>query len=75
MNNKLQLYFDYFDKYHGVENWIWYKSLTKWVNVAQKIKSKVSETEFDELDTTQTKSQIEKILIECSNGEIKVLQY
>jgi MoxR-like ATPase len=40
--NKLQAYFDYFDKYQGVENWRWYKSLTYWTNIAKEIKSVVN---------------------------------
>ncbi|MEA3317843.1 MAG: hypothetical protein U9R54_07790 [Bacteroidota bacterium] len=36
--NKLQAYFEYFDKYRGVENWGWYKSLKYWTNIAKEIK-------------------------------------
>ena len=35
--NKIQAYFDHFDKYRGVEDWRWYKSLTYWINIAKNI--------------------------------------
>ncbi len=70
MNNKLQAYFDYFDKHYTVENW--YKSLKKWVDIAKKIKDKVSEETFN-TDENQKKINLEIILSDQSNGEIKTV--
>ncbi len=69
--NKLQSYFDYFEKHYGVETWKWYNSLKKWVEIAQKIKGEISKTDFSVLDDNAKKNKIEQILKESSNDEIK----
>ncbi len=72
--NKLQLYFDYFDKYYNVESWEWYENLSYWVDISQKIKQKIALIDFSKIDEIQTKLEVEKVLIENSNNEIKSIE-
>ena len=58
--NKLQLYYDYFEKYDYFD-FEWYESLTKWTDLAQRIKSKTLQTNFNDLDDSQKKNEKEKI--------------
>ena len=66
--NKLQKYFDYFDKYYGVENWDWYKEAKKWIKISQDIKEEVSTTNFSNKNTIKT--NLEKIIDNKSNSEL-----
>lgn len=68
--NKIQAYFDYFEKYRGVENWGWYKSLTYWINIASEIKSIVtSDSEIKE----KSDEEINKIISDKSDNELKTV--
>jgi len=68
--NKIQAYFDYFDKYRGVENWGWYKSLTYWINIASEIKNIViSDTEIKE----KSNEEINKIISDKSDNKLKTV--
>lgn len=69
--NKIQAYFDYFDKYRGVENWGWYKSLTHWTKISIEIKKEVSQTTFSIEE--QEKELLENIIKEKSNSELKTI--
>lgn len=71
--NKLQLYYDYFEKYDYFD-FEWYESLTKWTDLAQRIKSKTLQTNFNDLDDSQKKIEIEKIFAECSNKTISSIE-
>jgi len=73
--NKLQSYFDYFDKHYGVENWGWYKSLNEWVDIAQKIKKEIYKTDFSKFDSNDDKkTKIEQIIKESSGDKIKTVE-
>lgn len=68
--NKIQAYFDYFDKYRGVENWGWYKSLTYWINIASEIKNIViSDTEIK----GKSNEEINKIISDKSDNKLKTV--
>ncbi|NLK91541.1 MAG: AAA domain-containing protein [Bacteroidales bacterium] len=68
--NKIQAYFDYFDKYRGVENWGWYKSLTYWLNIASEIKNIViSDTEIK----GKSNEEINKIISDKSDNKLKTV--
>ena len=68
--NKIQAYFDYFDKYLGVENWGWYKSLTYWINIASEIKNIViSDTEIK----GKSNEEINKIISDKSDNKLKTV--
>ena len=67
--DKLQAYFDYFDKYYDVENWDWYKEAKKWINISQDIKKEVSTTDFS--DEKTIKEKLENIIKDNSNSELK----
>lgn len=67
--NKLQAYYNYFDKYYGAENWDWYKSLSYWTDTSQKIKQAVVNTNFSSDDSKETLNQLEHIFKECSSTE------
>lgn len=68
--NKIQAYFDYFEKYRGVENWGWYKSLTYWIHIASEIKSIViSDTEIKE----KSNEEINKIISDKSDNKLKTV--
>ena len=68
--NKIQAYFDYFEKYRGVENWGWYKSLTYWINIASEIKSIViSNTDIKE----KSNEELNKIISDKSDNELKTV--
>lgn len=68
--SKIQAYFDYFEKYRGVENWGWYKSLTYWINIASEIKSIVtSDSEIKE----KSDEEINKIISDKSDNELKTV--
>lgn len=69
--NKIQAYFNYFDKYRGVENWEWYKSLTHWTKISIEIKKEVSQTTFSIEE--QEKELLENIIKEKSNSELKTI--
>lgn len=69
--NKIQAYFNYFDKYRGVENWGWYKSLTHWTKISIEIKKEVSQTTFSIEE--QEKELLENIIKEKSNSELKTI--
>jgi len=71
---KLQSYFDYFDKYYGVESWGWYKSLSEWVDIAQKIKKEISASDLSKLDNNDKKTEIEKIIKESSSNKIETVE-
>jgi len=69
--NKIQAYFDYFDKYRGIENWEWYKSLTYWIKIASEIKSIViSDTEIKE----KSNEEINQIISDKSGNELKTIE-
>lgn len=66
--NKLQAYFEYFDKYHGVENLGWYKSLKYWSNIAKEIKTSIqSESNIEE----KSEEQINELISAKSEGKLK----
>lgn len=68
--NKIQAYFDYFDKYRGIENWGWYKSLTYWINIASEIKNIViSDTEIK----GKSNEEINKIISDKSDNKLKTV--
>lgn len=67
--NKLQAYYNYFDKYYGAENWEWYKSLSYWTDVSQKIKQAVVNANFSSDDSKEILNQLEHIFKECSGNE------
>ncbi|MDN5350516.1 MAG: 5-methylcytosine-specific restriction enzyme, partial [Bacteroidales bacterium] len=68
--NKIQAYFNYFDKYRGVENWGWYKSLTYWINIASEIKSTViSDTEIK----AKSIEEINMIISDKSDNKLKTI--
>ncbi len=68
--SKLQKYFDYFDKYYGVENWDWYKEAKKWIKISQDIKQEVSTTNFSNKNTIKIKENLENIIDNKSNSEL-----
>jgi len=70
--SKLQSYFKYFDNYSGVENWEWYISLKKWVDIAKKIKEEISKEDFSQINDADKKTKIEEILTKSST-EIKTV--
>jgi len=68
--NKLQAYFEYFDKYRGVENWGWYKNLKYWTNIAKEIKLSIksepnikgkSEEDINELISVKSEGKLKTI--------------
>ncbi len=66
--NKLQAYFDYFNKYRGVENFWWYKNLRNWLDIAAQIKSAiVSDAEISK----RSIEEINHIISYKSDLEIK----
>ncbi len=68
--NKLQAYFEYFDKYHGVENWRWYKSLKDWTDIAQVIKLSIkSESNIIE----KSEEDIDELISVKSDGKLKTI--
>ena len=67
MNNKLQAYFDYFEKFSGVENWNWYKNLSEWTEIAKNIKLNILKN--NSIETTE--DEINKIISESSNNKLK----
>lgn len=67
--SKLQTYFEYFDKYYGVENWDWYNSSKYWITISQDIKTKVSKTDFSDENTI--KALLEVIISESSKSNLK----
>lgn len=69
--SKLQLYFDYVDKYNLYDEY-WYETLSQWVTVAQTIKKRVSAKDFTIFDEIQKKVELENILSECTQ-EIKTI--
>jgi MoxR-like ATPase len=70
--NKLQAYFEYFDKYCGVENWGWYKSLKYWTNIAIEIKLSIkSESNIEEKSEEEIN---ELISVKSENGLVNIGQ-
>jgi len=68
--NKLQAYFEYFDKYRGVENWGWYRSLKCWVNIAIEIKLSIkSESNIEE----KSEEEINELISVKSDGKLKTI--
>jgi len=68
--NKLQAYFEYFDKYRGVENWGWYKSLKYWTNIAKEIKLSIkSESNIEE----KSEEEINELISVKSDGKLKTI--
>ncbi len=72
--NKLQSYFDHFDKHYGVENWGWYKSLNEWIDIAQKIKKEIYKTDFSKFDNNNKKNKIEQILKKSSDNKLETVE-
>jgi len=70
--NKLQAYFEYFDKYYEVESWDWYKSLKYWITISQDIKKEVSIINFSQNENK--KDLLEKIIKEKSNNELNTIE-
>ena len=65
--NKLQAYFEYFDKYRGVENWEWYKNLKYWTNIAKEIKLSIkSESNIEE----KSEEEINELISEKSDENL-----
>lgn len=62
----LQEYFDYFDKYLFQDDIRWYNRAKKWIDISQKIKVAISNTEFN--DTLNTKDILENIIKTESNS-------
>jgi 5-methylcytosine-specific restriction protein B len=71
--SKLQLYFDYFDKYSLYDEG-WYEILAHWVNIAQKIKSEVKKCHWVDIEETRRKIELEKIFSDCSEQVLKTIQ-
>ncbi|HFA47525.1 MAG TPA: hypothetical protein ENJ95_00750, partial [Bacteroidetes bacterium] len=70
--NKLQAYFKYFDKYHGVEDWDWYKSSKYWISISQDIKIEVSKTDFSNVEAI--KELLVNIINDKSNSKLKSIK-
>lgn len=66
--NKLQAYFEYFDKYRGVENWGWYKSLKYWTNIAKEIKLSIK---FESNIEEKSEEEINELISVKSYGKLK----
>jgi MoxR-like ATPase len=67
--NKLQAYFDYFYKYELYDS-DWHNNLEKWLDIAQKVKSKILEIDFSTLEVNQKEIKIKEILSETSADEL-----
>ena len=68
--NKLQSYFEYFDKYYGVENWSWYKTLKYWTNIAKEIQLSIqSESNIEE----KSEEEINELISVKSDGKLKTI--
>lgn len=65
---KLQSYFDYFDKYSDVKNWKWYKDLESGLSIAKKIKITVG---LDGDIREKSLEEINELISKSSNQEIK----
>ncbi len=64
--NKLIEYFNFFNENNNVEEWSWYKSMKKWIEILQNIKEKVkNDNNLFNID------ELNKLFIEFSKNEIK----
>lgn len=68
--DKLQAYYEYFNKYFGVENWVWYKSLNYWTNIAKEIKESIKSTSDIE---EKSEEEINELISLNSDGELKTI--
>jgi 5-methylcytosine-specific restriction protein B len=64
MVNKLEQYFEFFNKNSGVENWSWYKEMQIWIELLQDIKKDINSVTIDNLE------KLNAYLAEKSNNKI-----
>ncbi|WP_457618885.1 McrB family protein [Lutibacter sp.] len=68
--NKLQSYFEYFDKYYNVESWDWYKNIKNWTDIVKEIKLSIkSEPNIEE----KSEEEINELISKKSNGKLKTI--
>jgi 5-methylcytosine-specific restriction protein B len=61
----IESYFKFFVKNSGVEEWIWYKSLKKWIDILQKIKNELKADEIKNI------IQLDGYISSKTNQELK----
>ncbi len=71
--DKLQLYFDFFEKYKFEEHRNWYENLKKYIDIVQTIKSKLNGKDSTSWDETK-KDKVEKILSDSSEDKFKSVE-